>query len=158
MSFDMFVLLLGAVATVAVVLILGIWPAVRAAHTLRPDERSSPSRASVVAGHLAATGAPPSSVIGVRNALERRNGGVPTPVGSAILGMVLAVTALCGTAVFGASLSHLTTTPRLYGDTFQLNFNDQNSGGPYPAVLRSLEHNSAITGITEGIALDGNLH
>jgi ABC-type lipoprotein release transport system permease subunit len=152
-SFDMFVLLLGAVATVAVVLILGIWPAVRAAHTLRPDERSFPSRPSVVAGHLAATGAPPSTVIGVRNALERRNGRAPTPVGSALLGMVLAVTALCGTAVFGASLSHLTTTPRLYGDTFQLNFNDQNSGGPYPAVLRSLEHNSAISDITEGIAL-----
>jgi ABC-type lipoprotein release transport system permease subunit len=152
-SFDTLVLLLGAVATVVVVLILGIWPAVRAAHTFRPDDRSFPSRPSVVAGRLAATGVPPSTVIGVRNALERRSGGAPIPVGSAILGTMLAVIALCGTAVFGASLSHLTVTPRLYGDPFQLNFNDQNSGGPYPAVLRSLEHNSAVTGITEGVVV-----
>ena len=46
------------------------------------------------------------------------------PVGSTLLGTVLAVVALCGTAVFGASLSHLTATPRLYGDPFQLNISD----------------------------------
>ena len=152
-TFDTPVLLLGALATVAVVLALGIWPALRAAHTLRPDDRPVASRPSAVVGHLAATGAPPSAVIGVRNALERRSGGAPVPVGSALLGTMLAVIALCGTAVFGASLSHLTATPRLYGDTFQLNFNDQNSGGPYPAVLKSLEHSRAVTGITEGIGL-----
>jgi hypothetical protein len=152
-SFDTLVLLLGAIATVVVVLILGIWPAVRAAHTFRSNDRSSPSRPSVVAARLAATGAPPSTVIGVRNALERRSGGAPIPVGSAILGTVLAVIALCGTAVFGASLTHLTVTPRLYGDSFQLNFNNQNSGGPYPAVLKSLEHNSAVTGITQGVVV-----
>ncbi len=36
-AFDTPVLLLGALATVAVVLALGIWPALRAAHTLPPD-------------------------------------------------------------------------------------------------------------------------
>ena len=72
-------------------------------------------------------------MIGVRNALERRSGGAPVPVGSALLGTVLAVIALCGTAVFGASLSHLTATPRLYGDPFQLNFTATgHSGGPGP--------------------------
>ena len=104
--------------------------------------------------HLAATGAPPSAVIGVRNALERRTGGVAVPVGSALLGTVLAVMALCGTAVFGASLSHLTATPRLYGDTFQLNFTDPAGGRPDPVLLRSLEHDKAVTGITEGIATE----
>ena len=81
-------------------------------------------------------GAPPSVVIGVRNALERRSGGATVPVGSALLGTVLAVIALCGTAVFGASLSHLTATPKLYGDPFQLNISDPNSGGtPDPVLL-----------------------
>jgi len=102
-----------------------------------------------VVAQLAATGAPPSAVIGVRNALQRRSGGSTVPVGSAFLGTVLAVIALCGTAVFGASLSHLTATPRLYGDPFQLSFNP--NGGPSdPTLLPRLEHDSAITGITKG--------
>jgi hypothetical protein len=153
-AFDTPVLWLGALATVAVVVALGLWPAWRAARAVRPASQAIGSHPSAVAGHLAATGLPPSAVIGVRNALERRSGGAPVPLGSALLGTVLAVVALCGTAVFGASLSHLTATPRLYGDPFQLNFDDQNSGGPYPAVLKSLEHNRAVTGITKGIALN----
>ena len=91
-TFDTLVLPLGALATVAVVLALGLWPAVRAAHTLRTDDRAVASRPSAVVAHLAATGAPPSAVIGVRNALERRSGGASVPVGSALLGTVLAVT------------------------------------------------------------------
>ena len=90
----------------------------------------------------------------MRNALERRTGGVTVPLGSALLGTVLAVLALAGTAVFGASLSHLTATPRLYGDTFQLNFTDPTNGKPNPVLLRKLEHDKAVTGITEGIATE----
>jgi hypothetical protein len=93
-------------------------------------------------------------VIGVRNALERRSGGTNVPVGSALLGTVLAVVALCGTAVFGASLRNLTGTPTLYGDPFQLNISNPNgSGEPDPGLLRSLEHDAAVTGVTRGIAL-----
>jgi ABC-type lipoprotein release transport system permease subunit len=152
-AFDGPVLVLGALGTMVVVLGLGIVPALRAANALRRDDRSVTARPSTVMRYLAATGAPPSAVIGVRNAVERRSGGSPIPVGSAFLGTLLAVIALCGTAVFGASLSHLTATPRLYGDTFQLNFNDQFGGGPYPSLLKSLEQNKAVTGITEGIGI-----
>jgi hypothetical protein len=106
-AFDTLVLALGAVATVVVTFSLGIWPALRSAHTLGSDERAIASRPSAIAGHLARTGAPPSAGIGVCNALERRSGGAAVPVGSALLGTVLAVIALCGTAVFGSSLSHL---------------------------------------------------
>ncbi len=145
-TFDSLVLPLGALATVAAVLALGIWPAVRAAHTLRSNDRTAASRPSAVVTHLAATGAPPSTVIGVRNALERRSGGATIPLGSAVLAMVLAVIALCGTGVFGASLSHLTTTPRLYGDPEQLSFSP-----PNPALLKNLEDNKAVTAITGGV-------
>jgi len=153
-TFDPLVLSLGALATVVVVLALGIWPAVRAARTLRSDDRATVTRPSAVVGRLAAIGAPPSAVIGVSNSLERRSDGATVPVGSALLGTVLAVIALCGTGVFGASLSHLTATPTLYGDPFQLNFTDPASGGggPDPTLLKSLEHDKAVTGITEGIA------
>ena len=145
-AFDSLVLLLGALATVAVVLALGLWPAWRAARTRRMDERAGPSRSSTVVRNLVTLGAPPTAVIGVRNALERRSGGSTVPLGSALLGMVLAVIALCATGVFGASLTHLTATPRLYGDPEQLSFNPANT-----ALLTSLEHNPAVIAITEGV-------
>ena len=123
-SFDPLVLFLGALAIVVVVIALGAWPAVRMARTLLPDDRGVTSHRSATVALLTQTGAPPSAVVGVHNALQRRSGRASVPVASALLGTVLAVTALCGTAVFGASLSHLTATPRLYGAPFQLNFTD----------------------------------
>ncbi len=147
-AFDPLVLPLGALATVAVVLALGIWPALRAARTGRTDDRAAHTRPSTVVRHLVTLGAPPTAVIGVRNALERRSGGTTStvPLGSALLGMVLAVIALCGTGVFGASLTHLTATPRLWGDPEQVEFDPANG-----ALLASLEGNKAVTGITEGV-------
>jgi hypothetical protein len=152
-AFDALILLPGALAAVVVVLALGVWPNLRAVRSVHAERRPVPSRPSVVVSYLASSGAPPSSVIGVRNALERRSGGATIPVGSALLGTVLAVVALCGTAVFGASLSNLTATPRLYGVAFQANVNDNSvNGQPDSVILNSLEHNRAVTGITEGIA------
>ena len=152
LAFDTVVLLLGAVATIGVVLVLGIWPAVRVARSLRSADRAYVSGPSRVVALLAAMGARPSALIGVRNTVQQQSRGPGVPVGTALLGTTLAVVALCGTAVFGASLSHLTATPNLYGDTFQLNINDVNSGGPNLAILRNLEHDRAVTGITKGIA------
>lgn len=154
-SFDTVVLLLGAVAIVAVVVALGVWPAYRGSRVSGAPRRSIGSRPSSVVSQLAAAGAPPSAVIGVRHALERKSGGSTVPVGSAIIGTVLAVTALCGTAVFGTSLSHLTSTPRLYGEPFQLNFTSPNGGtnGPDPGLLNHLRHDKNVTAITEGIAI-----
>ena len=145
-AFDAFVLLLGALATVVVVLALGIWPALRAARTRRLDERTGASRSSAVVRNLVTLGAPPTAVIGVRNALERRSGGSAVPLGSALLGVVLAVIALCATGVFGASLTHLTATPRLYGDPEQLSFQPPNA-----ALLTNLEHDPAVSAVTLGL-------
>ena len=150
-SFDVLVLSLGALATVVIVLVLGSWPAVRAARATRPDEQQVASRPSAVVARLAAMGAPPSVLIGVRHAVQRKLAGASVPVGTALLGTVLAVAALCGTVVFGASLSHLTATPVLYGDAFQLNFTVP-PGQPDAGLLRSLRHDRAVTGITRGVA------
>jgi ABC-type lipoprotein release transport system permease subunit len=150
-TFDPLVLPLGALATVLVVSGLGIWPALRATRTLRAGERTGEPRPSAVVARLAALGAPPSAMIGVRNALERRSGGATVPVGAALIGTPLAVAALCATGVFGASLSNLTATPRLYGAPFQLNISNP-SGGLSPALLASLEHNKAVSGIMKGFA------
>jgi FtsX-like permease family len=144
--FDPLVLPLGALATVVVVLVVGLWSAVRAARVRIADEAATDFRPSTVVARVATTGAPPSAVIGVRHALEPGRGAASVPVGTALVGTALAVLALCATAVFGASLSHLTTTPRLYGAPFQLNFQP---GALNPALLSSLEHSSAITAVTE---------
>jgi len=153
LRFDALVLPLGALAIVVVVFALGLWPTIRSARRTPSNNRAVPPQPSVLGGHLASLGAPPSAVIGVRNALERRSGGATIPVASALLGTALAVAALCGTAVFGASLTHLTVTPDLYGDRFALNFTNPTPQGPAPGLLSTLTHDRAVTGITEGFAL-----
>ena len=63
LSFDALVLPLGALAIVAIVLALGIWPSLKASRTLRTEERSLASHPSPVAGLIAKMGAPPSMLI-----------------------------------------------------------------------------------------------
>ena len=156
-AFDLLVLPLGALAVVVAVLALSIGPALRAARTVRSGDQAEVARPSAVVARLAAMGAPPSAVIGVRQALQRKHGGTTIPVGTALLGTVLAVMALCGTGVFGASLSHLLASPTLYGDPFQLNFS--NAGGqPDPALLRSLLQDRAITRISHGIETESSVN
>lgn len=148
-SFDALVLLCGGLAAVIVVMVLGLWPAIRATGTLQVDDLAWSSRPSVVVAHLTAWGAPTSAVIGIRNALQRGRGRASVPVSTALFGTVLAVVALSATTVFGSSLSHLTTTPRLYGVNYQLNFN---TNALDPAALTAIERDPAIGDITHGIA------
>lgn len=157
-AFDLLVLPLGALAVVVAVLALSIGPALRAARTVRSGDQAEAARPSAVVAHLAAMGAPPSAVIGVRQALQRKHGGTTIPVGTALLGTVLAVMALCGTGVFGASLSHLLASPTLYGDPFQLNFSNAGGGQPDPALLRSLLQDRAITRISHGIETESSVN
>ena len=96
-----------------VVLVLGIWPAVRASRVRVGDDRALDAHRSSIVAKIAATGAPPSAVIGVRHALERGRGAASLPVGTALFGSALAVMALCATVVFADSLTHLTATPAL---------------------------------------------
>ena len=74
--FDPLVLVVGAVAIPLVVMVLGFWPALRAARASRSRDRIVEVTPSKVAGRLWKVGAPPSVVIGVRNALgtEERRG------------------------------------------------------------------------------------
>ena len=152
-TFDGSVLALGAVAIVVAVVGLGTAAVMRTAST-RPVAPRWPTRPSAVVAGLAGLGAPPSVVVGVRSALERRSGTGAVPVGTAMLGTVLAVTALVGTAVFGASLAHLDATPRLYGDDAQLNFTNPEPNQTDATVMRMLEHDPAVNDITTGFAVE----
>jgi hypothetical protein len=154
-AFDALVLLVGAGATMVVILGLGMGPALRTA-TLRRHNAPRADHPSQTVGLLGRLGTPPSVLIGVGRAIERGRGRSAVPVGSAIVGMILAVLALSATAVFGASLSHLTTTPALYGQPFDAWFSVNsglNSTHPSPVQKDILTH-TAITRVTEGVGGD----
>ncbi|HSZ35923.1 MAG TPA: FtsX-like permease family protein [Acidimicrobiales bacterium] len=146
-AFDAVTLLVGAIVTLVVVGLLGLWPAVRA--TARAEHR--PARPSAVASALAQAGAPPTALIGIRQALERGRGATGVPATTALLGTILAVTALVGTAIFSTSLTALTTTPHLYGDDYQAIVYAQQPGKD--SLITKLERSPLIADITIGTAL-----
>jgi hypothetical protein len=161
LQFDPLVLLLGALATVVVVLLLGLWPTIRASQVRAGGVRAVDAHRSSIVANVAAAGAPPSAVIGVRHALERGRGAASVPVGTALFGSALAVMALCATVVFSASLTHLTATPALYGSDYQLGFSSSNGGPGNPTSwVSSLEHDHSITAImladTGEVSIKGN--
>jgi ABC-type lipoprotein release transport system permease subunit len=154
-AFDPLVFLLGALVAIVIVLALGLWPAIRTTRVHNSGESAQMVRPSRIVALLAGGGAPPSALIGVRHALERGRGRNAVPIGSAMLGAILAVTALCATAVFGASLTHLTSTPALYGQPYDLSFSVNGTGNsPNNQILPNLERASAISDITAGLGGD----
>ena len=152
LAFDGAALGLGAIAVAFVVLLLGLWPALRESRKVGGDQQTLPTRPSRTVHQLAAAGAPPSMLIGVRRALEGGHGRNAVPVRSAFAGAVLAVAALTGTAVFGASLTHLTSTPALYGQQFQIWFNGFQTLDQASPLESTLRHNPAVSAITLGLS------
>ena len=148
LAFDPLVLLVGALATVVVVGVLGLWPSVRASRVRVGAHPSTPLRRSTLVARLSGSGAPPSAVIGVRHAVERGRGVASIPVGTALFGTIVAVAALCATAVFGTSLSHLTTTPALYGQDYQLVFGGLQNNPT--KQLAEVQQDKAVTAIMIG--------
>jgi ABC-type lipoprotein release transport system permease subunit len=148
-SIDLLVLPTGFLATIAAVLLAGTWPSIRQARRAhsRDDIASRPSRAARLAASAAA---PLSAVVGVRHALDRGRGRSAMPVPTALLGTVLAILVLCGTAVFGGSLANLTATPALYGDSYQMIIYGSGLGIPERSVVAQLEHNPHINRISLG--------
>jgi hypothetical protein len=161
MSFDPVVLPLGALAVLAAVIVLSVWPAVRQARLLSSRPPRRPATVAMAVGRGAAlAGLPAAALIGIRHALERGRGG--QPVGTALLGTVLAVAALCATAVFGASLTHLVSSPALYGAPFQAYFGGNGNPGSEALVtgplLDRLRQDRAIERITLGAFVAVNVN
>ena len=168
-TFDAVVLVPGAGVAVLVVLALGTWPAVRTARRAARGGDAGAARSvrsSRAAMLLAGAGAPPSALIGVRRALERGHGRATVPARTALLGSVLAVTALSAAVVFGASLGHLTSTPALYGQPYDAWFSPSGSGNAasaaqFSALVTTLERDPDITAVAigggGGVMIDGHV-
>jgi hypothetical protein len=146
------ILALGFVSIVVVVLALSAMPAWRAAQVQRErsrrDEPVTKGNSSVV-GLIAAAGSPPSVLIGVRNAIERGRGRTSVPAVTALLATVLAVAALVASTIFGASLSNLLNTPRLYGANWQVDLENVPTA-KLGAMVATPKQNHDVTRITYG--------
>ncbi|HEY5438147.1 MAG TPA: ABC transporter permease [Acidimicrobiales bacterium] len=143
----------GALLVVAVVVALAIVPSWRAAQSRRGQNgREVPAgHRNAVVTMVAKTGAPASVVVGVRNALDRGRGRSSVPVVTAVIGATVAVIALVATTVFGASLTHLVTTPPLYGQNWQLDLGNL-TGPQLNAALATMNAEPAVTKITWGFS------
>jgi hypothetical protein len=108
-------LLVGAGGIVALVLLIGILPAYRAARAVGRRTREWSAHPSHATELLAHGGASPSMVSGVRFALEPGRGRSAVPVRSTIAGAAIGVAAVIMALGFGSSLTHLLHTPRLTG-------------------------------------------
>jgi ABC-type lipoprotein release transport system permease subunit len=112
LALDSLVVVGGGVAIAALVLLAALVPAWRAAraHVEHGRPRSSPA-----VGLLARAGFPPSSVAGVRMALEPGRGRTAVPVRSTLVAAIVGVAAIAAALTITASADRLLSTPRLYG-------------------------------------------
>ena len=161
MSFDPVLLPLGALALLAGVIAVSVWPALRDARPLRSGPQPAAAPIASAAGRAAGrAGLPVSARIGIRRALDRGRDG--RPVGTALLGTAMAVAALCATAVFGSSMAHLIASPALYGTPFQAYFGSNGTPGSQAVVngplLDSLRKDPAITRITRAAFVEVNVN
>ena len=107
-SVDVTVILLGALGLALALTAQSVLVAIR-----RPAR--SVARPSRLADMFAGSSGSPPVVTGVRFALDPGRGDSAIPVRSTAFGVGLAVAALVATLVFAASLTHFTSTPRMYG-------------------------------------------
>ena len=150
-DFDAQVIAAGAAAVFALVVFFGMLGGIRA--LLAGDARRRPltgGRSDSVAMRLVRGRGSPAFTAGMRMALGARARGT---LAAGVVAITVTVTAL----TFAASFRHLTTTPRLYGQTWDY----ETFGGPAPpkrivnAVLRTTGVTAFAVGADDPLAVDG---
>jgi putative ABC transport system permease protein len=150
LSFDPFVLGLGGAGVFLAVALAGAFTTSQA-RTAPAEVRAA--RSCGPADALARWGLPATAVSGVRLALTRARGTTAVPIGGTLLGAIASVTVVAVTLTFTASMDHLLSTPRLYGQNWDYR---TNYGVPPAAQLRgdpSIE--DAAAGAEGDARLDG---
>ncbi len=88
--------------------------------------------------------------IGVRMALEPGRGRTAVPVRSALIGTILALTAVVAALVFGASMARLVGSPERYGQRWQLEMNFGFGGLTRGLVSQVIAHEPGVSGYAAG--------
>jgi putative ABC transport system permease protein len=123
--------------------------AVRTARPLGTPDPAGPAKASRLGAALGRLGSVPGS-IGVRMAFEPGHGQTTVPVRSALAGTIVAVTSVVAALVFGASLIHLVSTPRLYGQRWQQELDLGFGAVPEPLLSGILARQPGLTSYAVG--------
>lgn len=141
-----------AVGAVAIVVLMLAWVA---APALRWASRSSQlgdagvDRASAVVERLGSRLGPATSVgLGLARQQARAGGGVALP--GALAAAAVAIGALAAAVTFGANLTRLVTTPRLYGQTWGLAVDTEFGTVPQGRVESYLRSQPGVSGWTFG--------
>src|SRR5438477_144216 len=116
--------------------------------------------ASVEHSALRALGLTRGQLVGV--SVLRLAAPVVTGAILAVVGLVVAVTAVTAVFTFGTNLNRLVSTPRLYGDTWNLEIDGQFAAFPRPAVMKALGSDRNLAGIAGGdygdnVTIDGQI-
>ncbi len=141
LALDAPVLVAGAAATAAVVLLAAIVPALRAAAS-PVDER--PAGSSRVGTFLARAGFPLSGVAGARMALDPGRGRTAVPVRSTLLSAVIGLAAVAAALTITASADRLVTTPRLYGENWDAVIGDGDTPSYSDEFIAGLRADRAV--------------
>ena len=162
---DVNAVILGLGAALIIVLpLLVLLPAAwrtsaRVSGPLGVAEPDPPARASRL-GALARSG-PVTGSVGVRMAFQPGHGRTAVPVRSALAGTPVAVASVVAAVVFGASLVHLVSTPRLYGQDWQQQLDLEFGAVPEPLLAHVLAHQPGLAGYAIGnygqVTVDGRI-
>jgi ABC-type lipoprotein release transport system permease subunit len=155
---DWVVLSIGFGAVLLVTAVLAAWPAWRSAGDVAREQESE--RPSLVAAAAARAGLSPSSVSGIRLALEPGRGRTAVPVRSTVLGVAIGIAAVIMSLGFAMNLSHLLRTPSQYGwnwDSLVTSNNGYlNNGCPGSARPLNGPCHDEIKGVTTAPGVDAS--
>ena len=149
-AFDPLVLALGGAVVFLTVALAGAFTASQA-RTAPEDVRTA--RSCAPADALARWGLPPTVVSGVRLALTRARGTMAVPIGGTLLGAIASVAVVAVALTFTASMDHLLSTPRLYGQNWDYRTNYEVP--PAARVRGDPSISDAAQGTETDIRLDG---
>ncbi len=140
---------LGTLGILLVVGLLGALAQLRATRSASPSssETARSTRPSSVGYALSRAGAPVVVTTGVRLALQPGRGRSAVPVRATVTAAAVGVAALTAAMTFGASLSHLLASPRLYGVTFDADVQYGGLSGDPSSFLPALRADPAVSAL-----------
>ncbi len=138
----------GALVLAGVLLVgtLAAWRAARSGSGLDTPQEARPAALAFVAPALGRAGFPPTLVTGVRMALHHGPRAAPIPVRATLAAAIVAVAVTGAALTFAASLQHLLSTPRLYGQ----NWDFEGAPNPAPGEPSTVIMDPAVAGLAVG--------